>query len=207
MSTHTLAQLQGVYNFQYAGGEFEVSLRSGGRFFCQNYQQPADWSWDPPTGKISINWKKYGAYELIQDKEITEGADARCFTGSLKDKPESWRKMSFKRDFTKAEMQLFDSEWEFIHKDGSFPVKFKADGYNHFICDQFPSHSHWKLENGASATPTLFINWGKYGEYELVIDADGENMTGGAKGNQDNWRKAKRKGKMDDTGDVHVHDH
>ena len=60
---------------------------------------------------------------------------------------------------------------------------------------------------GDSATPTLYVNWGKYGEYELVIDADGESMSGSAKGQPDNWRKATRIGELGHTAEAHVHDH
>ena len=38
----------------------------------------------------------------------------------------------------------------------------------------------------------VYINWGKYGEYELKMAADGESMTGSAKGRPENWRKAER---------------
>jgi len=205
MSTVTEQDMWGVYTFQYGKsnggvGEFEVHLRTDCRFFSPDYQQPATWTLDPPLKKVSIEWKKYGQYEL------TQGDDGK-WSGSMVGKPESWRKMEFKRPFTTAEMQVFDSEWEFIHSGGSFPVKFKADGYNHFICDQFPAHSHWKLKDGDKPTPTINIDWGKYGKYDLVIDEKGENMTGSAVGNPGNWRKAKRIGKMNETGDVHVHDH
>ena len=41
-------------------------------------------------------------------------------------------------------------------------------------------------------TPTVYIDWGQYGEYELKMAEDGESMTGSAKGQPDNWRKASR---------------
>jgi len=200
----TEVELQGVYDFAYAGGSFDVHLRSGGRFFAPEYQQPATWNYDPPIKKVSIDWLKYGKYELT----LAEGGEAaKEFHGALVGKPESWRKMKLKRPFTVAEQMLMDSEWDFIHEGGSFRVNFKADGYNHFVCHDFPAHSHWRLDHGETPTPTLFIDWGKYGKYELVIDADGQSMSGGAKGNMSNWRKGKRVGKMGETGDLHVHDH
>ena len=39
------------------------------------------------------------------------------------------------------------------------------------ICNDFPAHSHWRLDNAEAATPTVYINWGKFGEYELLLSA------------------------------------
>ena len=89
--------------------------------------------------ELKIDWGKYGKYTLqLKDK------GTKYFEGSADGRPESWRKMGWKRAFTTAEMMLFDSEWDFQHPGGNFPVKFKADSYNHFVCDDFPAHSHWK---------------------------------------------------------------
>lgn len=85
--------------------------------------------------------------------------------------------------------------------------QFRADGFNHFICNDFPAHSHWRLDNAESPTPKLYINWGKYGEYELDIAADGKTMAGSAKGQPDNWRKATRLKALGDVEEAHVHDH
>ena len=75
------------------------------------------------------------------------------------------------------------------------------------VCNDFPAHSHWRLDNAESATPTVYINWGKFGEYELLLSADGENMVGSAKGQPDNWRKAKRLKALGNVEEAHVHDH
>lgn len=133
--------LVGVYNFHHAGGTFDVHLRSTGpdgwRFFCPGFQAKSTWYLQ--NDELHIDWGKYGKYTLaIEDKAC------KTFSGSADGKPESWRKMDFKRPFTTAETMLFDSEWDFIHPSGQFVVKFKADAYNHFICDDFPAHSHWK---------------------------------------------------------------
>ena len=93
------------------------------------------------------------------------------------------------------------------HAGGSFNIEFRADGYNHFICNDFPAHSHWRLDNSESPTPTVYINWGKYGEYELVISADGTSMAGSAKGQPDNWRKAVFVRKLGAVEEAHVHDY
>lgn len=115
--------------------------------------------------------------------------------------------MKMARQFTVAEMTLMDSEWTLQHAGGSFNIEFRADGYNHFICNDFPAHSHWRLDNSESPTPTVYINWGKYGEYELVISADGTSMAGSAKGQPDNWRKAVFVRKLGAVEEAHVHDH
>ena len=48
------------------------------------------------------------------------------------------------------------------------------------------------MDNADSETPTIYINWGKFGEYELKVAPDGVSMTGSAKGQPDNWRTATR---------------
>ena len=48
------------------------------------------------------------------------------------------------------------------------------------------------MEDAESEVPTVYINWAKYGEYELKISPDGESMEGSAKDQPDNWRKAFR---------------
>ena len=149
--------------------------------------------------------------------------------------------MNLKRPFSQAELSLFDSEWNFIHKGaptptqpcpadtlpsaavlhphtpsardshacervnrslqlpplvslgGSFKVEFRADAFNHFVCADFPAHSHWKFEDD-SLTPTVYINFGKFGEYMIKFDAAGVTGEGAAKGDASNWRKMERIG-------------
>lgn len=68
---------------------------------------------------------------------------------------------------------------------GGRQVEFHSDGFNHFVCKQYPAHSHWSLD-GDQVT----INWGSFGDYELTIDAAGTKMAGHKKGQPDNWRRA-----------------
>ena len=100
--------------------------------------------------------------------------------------------MKMKRPFSPAELAIFDSVWELEHPGGKFPIEFRADGFNHFVCESFPAHAHWKLLNDDTPTPTVHIDWAKFGQYELVIAADGQSMAGSAVGQPDNWRKATR---------------
>ena len=61
------------------------------------------------------------------------------------------------------------------------------------MCEGFPANkAYWRLDDAESDSPTVYINWGKFGEYELKIAPDGESMVGSAKGQPDNWRKAER---------------
>jgi len=176
-------------------------LRPGGRFFAPKFQARATWNCTE-AGELFIEWGKYGQYKL----ELTDPT-TRSFSGSAVGKPDSWRKMKLKRAFSVAETKLMDSEWELEHPTGKFKIEFRADGFNHFICNDFPAHSHWRLENAENPTPTVYVNWGKYGEYELVMAADGETMAGSAKGQPDNWRKAQRLRPLGDVEEAHVHDH
>ena len=76
------------------------------------------------------------------------------------------------------------------------------------MCNDFPAHSHWKLEEDDTPTPKLCINWGKYGEYELVIAEDGLTAAGSAKNDPDNWRKLMRMRTLGkDVEEAHAHDH
>ena len=142
-----------------------------------------------PSGNLFVDWGQYGKYELTCDPAT------KTMTGSVAGDPAQWRKMEMKRLFTPAETALLDSVWELEHPGGKFMVEFRGDGQNHFICNDFPAHSHWLVLNGDSPTPTIGINWGKYGLYELVIAADGQTMAGSAKGDPDNWRRARRTGR------------
>jgi len=201
-SEDAISKLVGVYEFQHPKGSFIVHLRTKGRFFAPKYQAiGATWN-ITEVGELSISWGKYGNYEM----EIKDPS-TRYFEGNAVGDKANWRKMKLARPFSTAEMQLMDSEWMLEHPGGSFPVEFRADGFNHFICNQFPAHSHWRLENDESPTPTLNINWGKFGEYELVLAADGQTMAGSAKGQPDNWRRATRIKALADVEEAHVHDH
>lgn len=212
----------GWYDFYYSGGDFEVCIRPGGNFFCPSFQAGSKWEilkskksgdghdCDSPL-EIEIDWSKFGKYKLTQDTKPKN--DDQCdkkpgpisFSGELvrddgSEKTEhDWRKAVFKRPLSSAEKMLFGpdgsgSEWNFIHADGSFLIKFKADGYNHFVCDDFPAHAHYEFINTDSegdAVPTIVIHWADYGTYEMKItDIEKKLMEGSVQGKPDIWRKA-----------------
>jgi len=188
----------GVYDFEHAGGHFDVTLRSGGRFFCERFQAARS-SWKLEGNLLTIDWGKFGKYALEFDTEF------KTASGSAVGNPDSWRKMAFKRPFNAAELALFDSKWMFMHAGGEFEVEFRADSFNHFVCPSFPAHSHWLFKD-ESVTPTVYINWGKYGEYLVKLAEDGSTFEGSVKGKESSWRKGRRLGACS-TGSVHEHSH
>ena len=60
------------------------------------------------------------------------------------------------------------------------------------VCESFPAKASWRIEDAESDTPTVYIDWGQYGEYELKMAPDGESLVGSEKGKLANWRKATR---------------
>ena len=112
--------------------------------------------------------------------------------GHAKGSPQDWRRATFVRPLSPVESLLFGvgggTEWKFEYEGGSFGVQFKADGYNHFNCPSYPSHSHYSLDSHGTGN-TIEIDWGKYGTYVLAIDPDTKTATGSTKGNPQDWRR------------------
>eukprot|EP00930_Biecheleria_cincta_P061124 TRINITY_DN46692_c0_g1_i1.p1 TRINITY_DN46692_c0_g1~~TRINITY_DN46692_c0_g1_i1.p1 ORF type:complete len:222 (+),score=43.73 TRINITY_DN46692_c0_g1_i1:55-666(+) len=177
----------GWYTLTWSGGSFEVCFRPAGIFFCPKFQQPSKWEMEGDI--IKIDWKKFGKYEMKFDP-ATKNMEGNAVPKS--DDEKNWRKAAFVRSLSPVEALLLGdgagSEWDFQWSGGSFPVKFKADGYNHFQCDDFPAHAHWSLDGSK-----LKISWAEFGNYELTVDAEGKNMDGCAVGGnpETDWRKAK----------------
>lgn len=191
--------MEGVYTFTHPGGEFEVHLRSKGRFWAPRFQCKSTWVLGS-EGDLRVDFAQYGQYAF----ERTEDG----FSGAAVGKPEQWRRMAKRRDFSRAEVALMDSKWAFEHAGGTFEVEFRADAFNHFVCDAFPAHSHWRVDDADSPTPTVFIDWGKYGQYELAVAADGSRAAGSVKGQPDNWRKMRYLGALGtDLKQYAEHDH
>lgn len=169
------APLVGVWDFQWATGNMAVEFRPDGIFYCEQYQAHSHWNLE--NGVVSIDWGKYGKYEL------TVASDGRSMDGSAQGNPGNWRKAAMVRSLTPAELCIMQTQWNFQHPQGSFEVEFHADG--HFNCPQFPAHSHWKMTDGVN----LEIVWGKYGTYDLVVDGATKTFVGSARGAPDQWRK------------------
>jgi len=140
--------------------------------------------------RISLDWNNFGKYELAFSSESKSMQGNAIPKNEADDK--NWRKAVFRGPLSAAELVLIGdgagSEWEFEWSGGSFPVQFKADGYNHFKCNLFPAHAHWSLED-----TKLRINWGEYGQYDLDVDSEAKTMEGAMVGGtpETDWRKAK----------------
>jgi len=185
------ADLVGWYDFEWSGGKFDVCFRPAGHFFVPKFQAPARWKLD--GDEVKIDWGKFGKYIMKWDvgKKTMDGMLDKEGADPAKD----WRKANLREPLSEVEKVLYGAgagtEWELEWKEGSFPIQFKCDGYNHFKCVQFPAHAHWSLVGDV-----LTINWGEFGNYALKVDAENKTMSGAAVGAADppadhEWRKAK----------------
>jgi hypothetical protein len=139
----------------------------------------------PGTQVIAIAWGRYGNYEL-------EFVAQNQWAGSTVGAPDDWRKMELKAPLSPAEARILGangagSEWQLVHPGGEFSVEFRGDGFNHFVCNSYPAHSHYSL--GGANRDELTIDWGQYGVYELRVDGANGRAEGCAKGAPANWRK------------------
>ncbi len=145
----------GVYEFLHAGGSFHVALRPNGFFFCAEYAAQA--TWQVVGSNLYIDWKNYGQYEFAVVNPVS-------LDGSVIGDSSQWRKMVFLRPFNRTEMAImgqgFGTVWNFEYEHGSFEVEFRCDGFNHFICETYPAHSHWNL----TEEQLIAISFGQYGQ-------------------------------------------
>ena len=59
------------------------------------------------------------------------------------------------------------SEWIWEWPKGTFKVEFRGDGFNHFICPDFPAHSHWDFNSDENI---ILIDWERYGKFEVSFN-------------------------------------
>ena len=128
-----LEEMQGVYSFAHPDGEFDVHLRSKARFWAPKFQCKSTWRLQS-DGNLRVDFQKYGDYEFAQ-------LDNGTFCGSAVGNKDNWRTMQKLRPFSVAERALMDSRWEFEFAGGSFEVEFRADAFNHFVCEKWPNQS------------------------------------------------------------------
>ena len=129
---------------------------------------------------MKVDWGKFGKYELRAD-----GGNPKSLVGAVagSSNPDDWRKANFVRAFTPQEALLSGSAWQLHFEGGSpFRVEFHADG--HFNAPAYPAHSWYKLDGDA-----VFVEWGKYGQYEFVLDVAKREMNGHLRGNEKSWRR------------------
>ncbi|EOD04073.1 hypothetical protein EMIHUDRAFT_439283 [Emiliania huxleyi CCMP1516] len=178
----------GMYNFQWAGGEFEVEFREKNIFWCKRFANEASWTEVQP-GVVGVNWGKYGNYQLTAqpDGSFAGGVLTTDASGAPVVNTNDWRKATFVRAFTPAEELLSGSAWMLHYENGvPFRVEFHADG--HFHSPAYPGHHLWKLNGNQVA-----IEWGKYGSYDLTLEvaADRRQSTasGSLRGHPASWRR------------------
>ncbi|CAK9082627.1 unnamed protein product [Durusdinium trenchii] len=218
------SDIVGWYDLSWSGGSFPICFRPAGVFFCPKFQQPSRWELEGDI--VKIDWKRFGKYELKFDAE-TKSMDGNAVPKS--DDEKNWRKAAFSRELSPLEVLTFQeaysnftvslvevsslqalllgdgagSEWDFEWSGGKFPVKFKADGYNHFQCDEFPAHAHWSLDGDK-----LTINWADYGTYDMTVNIAESTMEGCMRGGEaKDWRKAQFLRKLVDTTSVACEHH
>lgn len=144
----------GFYKWSYQGGIFDVCFRPFGVFYCEKY--PAQGRWEIQGSKLLVDWKNFGKYEFnLTNGPVADG----CALGN----PANWRKIEYSRDFNISERILlgdgYGSVWNFQYEGGAFDIEFRCDGFNHFVCPQYPAHSHWTIDDAE----VIKINWGKFG--------------------------------------------
>jgi hypothetical protein len=146
----------GIYRWLYKGGEFNVAFRPHGVFYCANY--PAQANWQVQGDHLVVDWKNYGIYNFLNN-------NSTALDGFAQGNPNNWRRIEFLREFNLTEIALmgngFGSIWNFIWEKGAFEVEFRTDGFNHFVCRQYPSHSHWLIDE----SELVSIAWGQYGKF------------------------------------------
>jgi len=173
----------GIYRWIYKNGQFEVAFRPHGIFQCSKY--PGEATWELTGDLLVIKWKSYGIYEFPNVNVALPRLE-----GFAQGSTSNWRQLEFLRDFTPAERILlgegYGSVWSFIYEKGSFEIEFRTDSYSHFVCSQYPAHSHWSVDGSGLVS----INWGKYGEYELQWNEGSRELVGHKKDQPSNWRKA-----------------
>ena len=99
--------IEGVWNWVYEGGSFEVNFAPGSEFVCRQY--PAHSHWNIQGNKVSVNWGKYGKYEM------TVSADGKSMEGNYVGYPDDWRKAQFIRVHTADEKAQFAHDAAHAH--------------------------------------------------------------------------------------------
>jgi len=184
-----MEKVVGWYEFSWQCGSFQVCFRPNGTFFCPEYRAPA--TWIMVENAVKIDWGRFGKYEM----EFNPADMSMIGNEVPKDNTNgrNWRRAKFIHNISDAESIVLGdgegTEWEFEWKEGKFLVMFQADGYNSFVCNDFPAQAHWNLEGNE-----VTIHWGGCGNYRLSLDLESKVMEGGKLGvdpAEDTWwRKA-----------------
>ena len=87
----------GVYDLSWSGGMFTVEIRAGGVFWCRKFPTNSTWKLMADGRTLLIDWQQWGTYELAVNADGT-------LTGSVQGKPDDWRRATFVRAFSSAEV-------------------------------------------------------------------------------------------------------
>ena len=172
----------GHYSFEWKGGAFEVEFRPDGVFWCKKF--PAEASYAIEGDVLKIDWGKFGKY-VLRSAGGNPGEPPAVLAGGVdgSTNPDDWRKATFVRSFTPQEALLSGSAWQLHFENGTpFRVEFHADG--HFDSPSYPAHSWWKLDGDK-----VLVDWGKFGQYDFVIDVANKVLNGHLRGNEKSWRR------------------
>lgn len=185
------ADVIGWHNLYHRDGQYKVCFRPGGHFYCQDPDEQADAVWLIQDGEVIVDWKEKGKYVFT----IDEGKHMRGYVYPRNENdPKNWRKTLYFAALNPVEKLLFGegsgTKWNFQHPDGNFFVEFKANGTNEFV-NPCPGKATWSL---AKDNKTVKIDWGRYGKYEMEVDAKTKTMDGDLQvegwGGDKDWRKA-----------------
>ena len=90
----------GVYDLSWSGGTFTVEIRADGVFWCRKFPTHSTWKLMADGRTLLIDWQQWGTYELVVNADGT-------LTGSVQGKPDDWRKATFVRAFSSAEVPAY----------------------------------------------------------------------------------------------------
>ena len=95
------AALQGVWDFSYEHGSFEVAFLASGTFYCKDYLRKASFS--VQDGVVLVDWASCGHYTL------TVGGDGKSMAGHATNNSASWRKATLKRALSDEEVKAMEA--------------------------------------------------------------------------------------------------
>ena len=103
----SIAIQPGVWNWKYAGGEFEVNFVQGGEFVCVSYPAHAHW-YDIGGSRVHVDWAKFGKYDMLCSSATEMKGN---YVGHLDD----WRTGTFVRAHTAEENAKFAADAAHAH--------------------------------------------------------------------------------------------
>jgi len=185
------ADVIGWHTIYWKDGQVNMCLRPGGHLYSEKPEFRAESTWVIIDGELILDWKDHGKYVLTVDNG--KHMKGYCYPKNEADEG-NWRKTLYTRDLNPVEKLLFGdgsgSKWNFQHPKGNFFVEFKADAKNEFV-NPCCGGATWELSKN---NKTVKIDWGRYGKYEMDVDAKKKTMDGDLQtegwGGDDDWRKA-----------------